>query len=183
MQFYKIVSSICRKISHVTRKASSKIPPPKQISEEEIKKSVYISQSTDIFTNLALEDWYYRNYDFSKHHILLLWKNDPCVVIGRHQNPWLECNVAGCEQKNVAVARRNSGGGTVYHDTGNLNLTFFTPRDRYNRKFNLEIITRALFRQWGLKSVINKKEDIVVQNEFKVSFLLEFNALLSTGNI
>lgn len=61
--------------------------PIKDIPDEEIKKSVFISQSHDIFTNLALEDWLYRNSDFTKHHVLMLWANDPCVVVGRHQNP------------------------------------------------------------------------------------------------
>lgn len=61
--------------------------PIKDIPDDEIKKSVFVSQSRDIFTNLALEDWIYRNFDFSKHHILMLWSNDPCVVVGRHQNP------------------------------------------------------------------------------------------------
>lgn len=61
--------------------------PIKDIPDEEIKKSVFVSQSNNIFTNLALEDWLYRNFDFSKHHVLMLWSNDPCVVIGRHQNP------------------------------------------------------------------------------------------------
>ncbi|XP_001601889.1 lipoyltransferase 1, mitochondrial [Nasonia vitripennis] len=154
-------------LSLVLRHASSS--SVKNVPEEGIKKSVFISQSSDIYTNLALEDWFYRNYDFSKHHVLLLWKNDPCVVIGRHQNPWVECNVPALEQSNIALARRNSGGGTVYHDSGNLNLSFFTPRERYNRRYNLDVITRALFREWGLKSTINKKEDIVVQGEFKVS--------------
>ncbi|XP_011505938.1 PREDICTED: lipoyltransferase 1, mitochondrial-like [Ceratosolen solmsi marchali] len=139
------------------------------IHEDDIKKSVFISQSTNIYTNLALEDWFYRNFDFSKHHILLLWKSDPCVVIGRHQNPWTECNIPAIEPSQVVVARRNSGGGTVYHDFGNLNLSFFTPRQRYNRRYNLDIITRALFREWGLKSTINKKQDIIVQDEFKIS--------------
>lgn len=59
----------------------------KDIPDEEIKKSVFISQSHNIFTNLAFEDWLYRNFDFTKHHVLMLWSNDPCVVIGRHQNP------------------------------------------------------------------------------------------------
>lgn len=59
----------------------------KDIPDEEIKKSVFISQSHDIFTNLAFEDWLYRNFDFTKHHVLMLWSNDPCVVVGRHQNP------------------------------------------------------------------------------------------------
>ncbi|XP_031844688.1 lipoyltransferase 1 isoform X2 [Nomia melanderi] len=134
-----------------------------------IKKSVFISQSTDVFTNLALEDWFYRNYDFNNHHLLLLWRNDPCVVIGRHQNPWIEHNAQLAEKRGIALARRNSGGGTVYHDKGNLNLTFFTPKSRYNRKYNLEIVTRALYREWGVKADINKREDIVVDGVYKVS--------------
>lgn len=144
------------------------------VPEDQIQKSVFISQSTDIHRNLALEDWFYRNFNFRNHHLLLLWKNDPCVVIGRHQNPWIEANVQGVENNGIALARRNSGGGTVYHDSGNLNLSFFTPKERYNRRYNLDIITRAIYREWGLKATINKKEDIVVQNEFKVSFAIVF---------
>ncbi|XP_043253923.1 lipoyltransferase 1, mitochondrial isoform X1 [Colletes gigas] len=136
---------------------------------DSIKKSVFISQSTDVFTNLALEDWFYRNHNFTNHHLLLLWRNDPCVVIGRHQNPWIEHNAQVAEKRGIALARRNSGGGTVYHDTGNLNLSFFTPRERYDRKYNLGIITRALYREWGVKADVNKREDIVVHGEYKVS--------------
>ncbi|CAL7947505.1 unnamed protein product [Xylocopa violacea] len=134
-----------------------------------IRKSVFISQSTDVFTNLALEDWFYKNYNFTNHHLLLLWRNDPCIVIGRHQNPWIEHNTQIAEKRGIVLARRNSGGGTVYHDNGNLNLSFFTPRERYNRKYNLEIITRALYREWGLKADINKREDIVVEEKYKIS--------------
>ncbi|XP_015522208.1 lipoyltransferase 1, mitochondrial isoform X1 [Neodiprion lecontei] len=137
------------------------------ISEDAIRKSVYISQSTDIFTNLALEDWFYRNYDFADNHILLLWRNEPCVVVGRHQNPWLESNMAAIDENGISLARRNSGGGTVYHDMGNLNLSFFTPRQRYNRRYNLDVICRALYRQWGIKANVNKREDVVVDGEFK----------------
>ncbi|XP_015121642.1 lipoyltransferase 1, mitochondrial isoform X2 [Diachasma alloeum] len=140
-----------------------------RVNEDLIAKSVFISQSKDIFTNLALEDWLYRNYDFKNHHVLLLWRNDPCVVIGRHQNPWIEANIQGLEEQGIAMARRNSGGGTVYHDSGNLNLSFFTPKERYNRRYNLEIITRALYREWGLRSDINQREDIVVNGNLKVS--------------
>ena len=45
-------------------------------------RQVFISQSNDIFTNLALEDWLYRQHDFAHKHLLLLWRNQPCVVIG-----------------------------------------------------------------------------------------------------
>uniref|UniRef100_A0A1B6KYI1 BPL/LPL catalytic domain-containing protein n=1 Tax=Graphocephala atropunctata TaxID=36148 RepID=A0A1B6KYI1_9HEMI len=137
--------------------------------ESKISKSVFISQSDDIFTNLALEDWLYKNFDFTNHHVMLLWRNSPSVVIGRHQNPWLEANFGPLSEQGVQIARRNSGGGAVYHDHGNLNLTFFTPRDRYNRKKNLEIITSALHREWGLKTEVNKKEDIVIDGMNKIS--------------
>ncbi|XP_059608516.1 lipoyltransferase 1, mitochondrial isoform X2 [Phlebotomus argentipes] len=135
------------------------------LEDKEIKKSVFISQSYDIFTNLALEDWIYRNFDFKNHHVLMLWSNNPCVVIGRHQNPWVEANISALERNGVALARRNSGGGTVYHDRGNLNCTFFTPRDRYNRKYNLSLITRALFREWSIKADISERDDILFRGK------------------
>lgn len=136
--------------------------------EGEIKKSVFISQSRDVFSNLALEDWVYRNMDLTNHHILMLWQNSPTVVVGRHQNPWLEANPQVLADKGVEVARRNSGGGTVYHDSGNLNLTFFTSRDVYNRRRNLDLVTRALFREFNMRSQVNAREDIVI-NGNKIS--------------
>lgn len=142
-----------------TKKEQIKIP------DSEIKKSVFISQSSDIFTNLALEDWLYKNFDFTHHHVMLLWANEPCVVIGRHQNPFTEANVSKLVDNGIILARRNSGGGAVYHDRGNLNCTFFTPRERYNRNYNLNILTRALFREWAIKAEINKRDDIVINGK------------------
>lgn len=143
----------------------------KSIADSEIKKSVFISQSNDIFTNLALEDWFYRNFDFTNHHVLMLWANNPCVVIGRHQNPFCETHVSNLQKAGIALVRRNSGGGSVYHDRGNLNMTFFTPRERYDRNYNLNIVTRALFREWGIKANISARDDIVVADK-KVTFSL-----------
>lgn len=158
--------SLVTSTNHVTLKKKERQLP----SEEQITKSVYMSQSTDIYTNLALEDWMYRNMDFTNHHLMMVWRNEPCVVIGRHQNPWQEANISHLAEKDISLARRNSGGGTVYHDRGNLNITFFTPRERYDRNYNLELIKRALFRGFGIKSVINKRDDIIVQDNYKVSF-------------
>lgn len=60
-------------------------------------------------------------------------------------------------------------GGTVYHDKGNLNLTFFTPRERYDRKKNLEIVSKALFRQFSLEVNISDREDLLYNNYYKIS--------------
>ncbi|GBP11067.1 Lipoyltransferase 1, mitochondrial [Eumeta japonica] len=132
------------------------------VPEEKVTKSVFMSQSTDIYANLALEDWMYKNMDFSNHHVMMVWRNEPCVVIGRHQNPWQEANIPLLNEREIALARRSSGGGTVYHDRGNLNVTFFTPFERYDRKYNLELITRALYRGFGINATINERQDIIV---------------------
>lgn len=160
-----------RSLATTTSNLSAKKKERELPAEGEITKSVFMSQSTDIYTNLALEDWMYRNMDFSNHHVMMVWRNDPCVVIGRHQNPWLETNVPLLSEREISLARRNSGGGTVYHDRGNLNITFFTPRERYDRKYNLELIKRALFRGFGIKSNINERQDLIVRDKYKVSFL------------
>ena len=83
---------------------------------------------------LTLSDLF-KNVNFSK---------PSCVVVGRHQNPWLECSVRNLDQEKVDLARRISGGGTVYHDLGNLNFSIITDRNIYNRKLNLQLLVDAL---------------------------------------
>lgn len=131
-----------------------------------VERTVIISESNDIYTNLALEDWYYKNWNPDNKRMLILWSNNPCVVIGKFQNPWLEANVSQLD--GVKLARRNSGGGTVYHDRGNLNLSFFTPREHYNRKHNLGVITKAILKEYGLRIDITKRDDLMI-GDCKVS--------------
>ena len=130
--------------------------------------SVYVSTCQNIFYNLALEDWIYKNVKFDHRVLMMLWRNKPCVVIGRHQNPWAECHLGLSEQQGVDVARRNSGGGTVYHDMGNINITFFTSRNKYNRKENLELVARTM-NEFGLNLEVNDRDDLVNRG-YKVRF-------------
>ena len=58
-----------------------------------LKCQVIISSSQSIFDNLALEDYLYENRDNDlEERTLLVWRNKPCVVIGKFQNQWLECS-------------------------------------------------------------------------------------------
>ncbi|XP_026157239.1 lipoyl amidotransferase LIPT1, mitochondrial [Mastacembelus armatus] len=128
------------------------------------------SQSTDVYQNLALEDWIDANVDLQQHSILLLWRNGPAVVIGRHQNPWAECNLPAMRRIGIPLARRRSGGGTVFHDLGNLNLTFFTSKKLYDRKRNLKVITEALRRvRPGLDIQATDRFDILLNGLYKIS--------------
>lgn len=131
---------------------------------------VLCSQSTDVFQNLALEDWIDANVDLQGRGVLLLWRNRPAVVIGRHQNPWAECDLAAARRAGIQLARRRSGGGTVYHDLGNLNLTFFASKAAYDRRRNLKVVTDALRRvRPELDVRATDRLDIVLDGRLKIS--------------
>lgn len=128
------------------------------------------SQATDVYQNLALEDWIDANVDLQHRSILLLWRNRPAVVIGRHQNPWTECNLPAMRRAGIPLARRRSGGGTVFHDLGNLNLTFFTSKKAYDRQRNLKVVTEALRRlRPGLDVRATDRFDILLNGHLKIS--------------
>lgn len=76
---------------------------------------------TDPHFNLAAEEYLLRH---GPGDMFMLWRNEPCVVIGKHQNAFAEINYRYCRDHGIPVIRRISGGGAVYHDTGNLNFSF-----------------------------------------------------------
>ncbi|XP_076437959.1 lipoyl amidotransferase LIPT1, mitochondrial-like [Babylonia areolata] len=133
------------------------------------KKTVFVSHSQNIFENLALEEWLYENVGLEERDYLLMWRNTPAVVIGRHQNPWTECDVQAALRKGIAVVRRSSGGGTVYHDEGNLNLSFLKHRSRYDRRRNLSLVVDAVTSRWDLDLDLNCRDDLVLDGVYKVS--------------
>ena len=58
-----------------------------------------------------------------------------------------------------------SGGGTVYHDLGNMNCTFFTRKSAYDRRRNLDIVCKAIQSMSQAINVrINDRDDIVVNS-------------------
>ena len=82
------------------------------------------NKNTDVYFNLAMEEYFFEK--FKKDEVFMLWINEPSVVIGKHQNLIEELNMKYCFEKNIKIARRISGGGTVVHDFGNLNYTYIT---------------------------------------------------------
>ena len=59
-----------------------------------------------------------------RENYFMLWQATPTVVIGKHQRVEAEVDTDYTQQYGVRIARRFSGGGAVYHDAGNVNLTF-----------------------------------------------------------
>lgn len=54
----------------------------------------------------------------------MLWRNAPAIIIGRHQRMEDEVDISKATRDDIALLRRISGGGAVYHDLGNLNFSF-----------------------------------------------------------
>ena len=76
---------------------------------------------TDIYFHLAAEEYLLKQETDS---VFMLWQDTPSVVMGKHQSVQLEVNREWAEEQQFQIARRFSGGGAVYHDLGNVNLTF-----------------------------------------------------------
>jgi len=60
-----------------------------------------------------------------KEDMLLFYINRPSVIVGRNQSVEAEVNTAYCATHGIEVIKRITGGGTVYHDYGNINYAFF----------------------------------------------------------
>jgi lipoate-protein ligase A len=80
---------------------------------------------TDPAENLAFDEALLRVAPESP--VVWLWRNPVCVVVGRGQRIAREVRAEACERDGVPVLRRASGGGTVFHDPGNLNVTLVLP--------------------------------------------------------
>ncbi len=122
---------------------------------------IWQSCLTDPFANLALEHWLFKTLTQPS---LFLYVNAPAVVIGRAQNPWMEANLSFLQAEHIPLVRRQSGGGAVVHDTGNLNFSFISPKARYDKNLHLDLVLKALQRL-NLHAERNERHDLLVQNK------------------
>ncbi|KAF9057549.1 hypothetical protein BJ165DRAFT_1334237 [Panaeolus papilionaceus] len=130
--------------------------------------NVYLSNSFDPYFNLTLEDWLFRHAP-QDSPLLMIYRDSPCVVIGRNQNPWTEVNFSALHDSKIPFIRRRSGGGTVYHDLGNSNFSIHLPRTSFDRHATGEIILRAV-RSLGIDARLNDRNDLCV-GERKISHI------------
>ena len=103
-----------------------------------MKLRILRSALTNPWFNLATEDWIFQALD-ANSHTLFLWRNSETVVIGRSQNPWVECKIDKMEADEVFLARRQSGGGAVSHDLATPISPFYRPKTATTKKRTLPL--------------------------------------------
>jgi len=122
---------------------------------------------TDPYYNLAAEEYLLKT---AIADTFMIWRNEPSVIIGKHQNTSREINHHFVESRKLPVIRRITGGGTVYHDLGNINFSFIYT-DRKENLVDFRFFTKPVIlflQRLGLNAGFEGKNNIIADG-LKVS--------------
>lgn len=122
---------------------------------------------TNPYFNLASEEYF---LDRFRDDVVLLWRNDKTVVVGRHQNTIEEINQDYVREKGIGVVRRLSGGGAVFHDLGNVNFSIIRSFDE-NLFSDYAYFTRPVLEflgTLGVRAELSGRNDLLIDG-MKVS--------------
>lgn len=122
------------------------------------------NRCTDIYFNLAAEEYLLKR---KRENFFMIWQSTPCVVLGKHQHVPAEVDEQYLNEHGIALARRFSGGGAVYHDEGNINLSFIETVSRPDFDYYLQQ-TVDFLEQIGVSAISDSRMGIYVDG-LKVS--------------
>ena len=121
------------------------------------------NESTDPYFNLAAEEFLVQNLS---EEVFMIWRNHNTIVVGRNQNTLSEIHYDYVKEHDIQVVRRMSGGGTVFHDMGNVNFTFIVNSgDDFNnyRRFCEPVI--GFLKTLGVTATLSGRNDILVDDK------------------
>ncbi|NLD21558.1 MAG: lipoate--protein ligase [Bacteroidales bacterium] len=123
-----------------------------------------IDNSTNPYWNLAAEEYLLgREISFFR-----LWQNEPSIIVGRNQNTAAEINSSFVEEHNIAVVRRLSGGGAVFHDLGNINYSYYCNKTEGGPAETFKLMTVPIIdtlADLGLKAELSGRNDLLVDGK------------------
>ncbi|MDD3839966.1 MAG: lipoate--protein ligase [Clostridia bacterium] len=148
------------------------------------------NKSTNPYFNIASEEYILNEFS---DECFMLYRNKPCIIVGKNQNTLSEINVEYTEKNNIPVVRRMSGGGAVFHDLGNLNFTFIiNSTSKQLKKFSefTAPIIEAL-KTLSIDAEFSGRNDITIDGKkisgnaqyYKKNKVLHHGTLLFSSNI
>jgi lipoyltransferase and lipoate-protein ligase len=135
--------------------------------------------------NIGSEEYFLSHFD---DDIFYLYINSPSIIVGRHQNTYSEINQEYVRANGIDVVRRQSGGGAVYHDHGNLNYGFIAQNkgrdiNEVFREFTVPII--KVLQKLGVDASFSGRNDLVIDDK-KISGVAQYhngNKILLHGTL
>lgn len=119
----------------------------------------------DAYFNIASEEYLLQKYP--REDIFLLYINAPSIIVGKFQNTMAEINLDYVRENDIKVVRRLSGGGSVYHDLGNLNFSFHTLSGG-NDFMDFSAFTEPVLRllnKLGIEARLEGRNDLLVEGK------------------
>lgn len=119
--------------------------------------------STNAYFNLAMEEYFLKN---TTEDVFMLWRNESAIIVGKNQNTLSEINYEYVKENNIKVVRRQSGGGAVFHDLGNINFTFISCNDNSFsdfKRFTMPIIESL--ENLNIHAEFSGRNDLLIDNQ------------------
>ena len=121
------------------------------------------NKNTNPYFNLACEEYILKEFN---EECFMLWRNSPCIVVGKNQNTLSEINKDYVDKNNITIVRRLSGGGAVFHDLGNINFTFISnQKETFNdfKRFTVPIIDAL--KQLNVNAEFSGRNDLTIDGK------------------
>ena len=118
-----------------------------------------IDTCTDPCRNLAAEEYILTHFDVP---VFRLWRNSDAIIVGRYQNAEAEIDRAFVQKADIPVVRRMTGGGAVFHDSGNINYSFFNFTEEASCGGGFTDIIKEALRGLGLAVTSSGRNDILL---------------------
>jgi lipoate---protein ligase len=118
--------------------------------------------NTDPYFNLATEEYVLKEISDDS---FMLWRNEPSIIVGKHQNTLAEINLEYVKANGIKVVRRLSGGGAVFHDLGNLNFTFTMQSGEDEELINFRKYTEPILdvlQKLGIDARFEGRNDLTI---------------------
>ncbi|PPE04125.1 lipoate--protein ligase [Williamsoniiplasma lucivorax] len=125
---------------------------------------ILFTKTNSPYANLATEEYLFNSNKY-RPPIIFLWQNQNTIVVGKNQNTFAEINLINAQQDDVNIVRRNTGGGTVYQDLGNLCFSLLISN---NNESSVEVFEKSLqpildlLRNLGLNANFKGRNDLEI---------------------